>query len=71
MAYYTRTSAPARPAVVPGLLSLIWIGVGLVVAATHHYFQNADTWQRIVSAALAVVLWPLVLLGIDLQIHVH
>src|ERR671935_83439 len=32
MAYFTRSYAPARGVRVPGLLSLVWIGVGLVVA---------------------------------------
>jgi hypothetical protein len=52
----------------PSLLFLVWIGIGLVVAATHDYFEDLDTVRRILSALLAVVLWPLVLLGIDLHI---
>jgi hypothetical protein len=51
------------------LLGLIWIGIGIAVAATHHYFNHLSTWQRILSALLAILLWPLVLLGIDLHIH--
>ena len=52
----------------PGLLGLIYIGIGLVVASTHHYFRHLDTLKQILSAVLAVILWPLVLLGIDLHI---
>lgn len=52
-----------------GLLPTVWIVVGVIVAATHHYFQHADTARLVGSAILAVVLWPLVLLGIDLHIH--
>ena len=52
----------------PSLLFLIYIGVGLVVAATHHYFQHLGSVRSILSAILAVVLWPLVLLGINLHI---
>lgn len=52
----------------PSLLFLIWIGVGLVVAATNDYFDNLGTIRLIISAILAVLLWPLVLLGIDLHI---
>jgi hypothetical protein len=51
------------------LLGLVYLIVGIVVAATHDYFKNADTLKRIVSAILAVVLWPLVLLGVNLHIH--
>ena len=47
---------------------LIYIGVGLVVAATHHYFAHLGSLRAIISAILAVVLWPLVLLGINLHI---
>ena len=52
----------------PSLLVLIYVGVGLVVAATHDYFQHLGSLRSIVSAVLAVVLWPLVLLGINLHI---
>jgi hypothetical protein len=52
----------------PSLLFLIYIAVGVAVAATHHYFRNVDTIRSVVSAALAIVLWPLILLGIDLHI---
>ena len=50
------------------LLILVWVGIGIAVATTHDYFENLETWRRIVSALLAIALWPLVLLGIDLHI---
>ena len=49
-------------------LFLVWLIVGVAIAATHHYFSHLNTLRQIVSAALAVLLWPLVLLGIDLHI---
>ena len=52
-----------------GLIPLIWLVVGAVVAATHHYFEHLDSARLIGSAILAVLLWPLLLLGIDLHIH--
>ena len=51
------------------LLGLIWIGVGIAIAWTHDYFDHLSTWRQILSALLAIVLWPLVLLGISLHIH--
>jgi hypothetical protein len=39
-----------------------------VVASSHHYFKHVDTLKPIVSAVLAVILWPLLLLGINLHI---
>ena len=53
----------------PSLLTTIYLIVGVVVAATHHYFVNVDTIKEIVSAILAVVLWPLLLIGINLHVH--
>jgi hypothetical protein len=50
-------------------LGLIYLVVGAIVAATHDYFENVDTLKRFLSAVLAVVLWPLILIGIDLHIH--
>lgn len=52
-----------------GLLPLVWLVVGVIVAATHHYFQHVDTIRQVGSAILAVLLWPLLFLGIDLHIH--
>ena len=49
-------------------LGLVWIVVGVAVAAQKHYFKDLDTVRLVVSAILAVVLWPLLLLGIDLHI---
>jgi hypothetical protein len=51
------------------VLLLLYIGVGIAIAWTHHYFRHLGTWRQILSALLAIVLWPLVLLGIDLHIH--
>jgi hypothetical protein len=50
-------------------LGLIYLVIGVVIAATHDYFKNFDTVQRVISALLAVLLWPLVLLGVDLHIN--
>lgn len=51
------------------LLGLVYLVIGIVVAATNDYFKNIDTVNRILSAVLAVLLWPLVLLGVDLHIR--
>ncbi len=50
-------------------LALIYVIVGVAVAASYDYFENLDTIRRFASALLAVLLWPLVLLGIDLHIR--
>jgi hypothetical protein len=50
-------------------VGVIYLVVGAVVAATHDYFESIDTLKRFLSAVLAVVLWPLILIGIDLHVH--
>ncbi len=52
----------------PSLVTIVWIVVGVAIAASKSYFDNLDTAKRILSAVLAVVLWPLLLLGIDLHV---
>ena len=50
------------------LVLAVYVGVGLVVAATHHYFSGVHGWRGVFSAILAVVLWPLVFLKVNLHI---
>jgi hypothetical protein len=51
-----------------GIISIVYIVAGIVVANSHHYFANLHSLMGILSAVLAVVLWPLVLLGVDLHL---
>ena len=51
-----------------GIVSLVYLVVGVIVAASHHYFAHASTLKPLLSALLAIVLWPLLLLGINLHI---
>ena len=53
----------------PSFIGLVYIVVGVAVAAQKHYFKDLDTIRLIASAILAIVLWPLLLLGIDLHIR--
>ena len=50
------------------ILFLVYLGVGLVIAANHHYFSHLTSAKPIISAVLAVLLWPLVLFGVNLHI---
>ena len=50
-------------------LFVIYIIVGVIVAAGHHYFEHLDTVRPIASAVLAVLLWPLVLLGVSFHLN--
>jgi hypothetical protein len=51
------------------LIGIVYLVVGLVVASGHAFLANLTAVMPIVSAALAVVLWPLVLLGVNLHLH--
>jgi hypothetical protein len=51
------------------LIALIWVIVGVAVAAQKHYLDHFGTWRLVLSAILAIILWPLLLLGINLHIH--
>ena len=44
--------------------AVMWIVVGLVVAANHDFLDDLGSLERILSAILAVAVWPLVLLDI-------
>ena len=50
------------------LLGLIYVAIGVFIAVSKDYLENLDTFKRVVSAALAILLWPLLLLGVDLHI---
>ena len=52
----------------PSFFVMAWIVVGVVVAATNDYFDHLDTAGAIASAIVAIVLWPLLLLGFDIRI---
>ena len=49
------------------LLFVVWVLVGIVVALQRGYITVA-LLRLILSALLAVLLWPLVLLGIDMRL---
>jgi hypothetical protein len=49
-------------------LFLIYLVIGVVVAYAEDYLENVDRTKRLLSAILAVVLWPLILIGFDVKI---
>jgi hypothetical protein len=52
-----------------GLMPVVWIVVGVVVAAIYDYFDSLGTTGKVLTAIVAVVLWPLLLLGFDISIQ--
>ena len=51
------------------LIAIAYLIVGLIVAANENYLRDLENARQIISAILAIVLWPLVLLGVDLHIR--
>lgn len=49
-------------------LFILYLVIGLLVANDHNYFRNLNDLESIVSAILAVFLWPLVVFGVNLRI---
>lgn len=50
------------------ILPLIYVVIGVVIAQQHHYLAHLHTFSQVLSAALAIGLWPLVLLGTNLHV---
>jgi hypothetical protein len=48
---------------------LLYLVAGGIVAATHHYWDRLGAIKPVLSAILATLLWPLLLVGINLHIH--
>jgi hypothetical protein len=46
-----------------GLPAIVYLVIGAFVAQGHHYFKHVHGLDGGLSAALGVVLWPLVLFG--------
>jgi hypothetical protein len=49
-------------------LGLVYLVIGVVVAAVNDYFDNMDTLKRVLEALIAVLIWPLILLGVEIDI---
>lgn len=47
---------------------VIYLVLGVIVAASQNYFDHLSTLGRLLSALFAVMLWPLLLFGIDIRI---
>lgn len=51
------------------LLIVAYIVVGIIIAANRKYLTSLDSIREIISAVLAIALWPLVLLGVNVRIR--
>lgn len=51
-----------------GLPGIVYLVVGIIVASAHHYFAHVNALHQVIAAVIAVVLWPLVLLGVGFHV---
>jgi hypothetical protein len=51
------------------ILGVIYLVIGVLVASSNDYLERLGTIRAVISAILAIVLWPLILLGFDLDIR--
>jgi hypothetical protein len=50
------------------LLLVVYLVIGVVVAYAENYLDNVERTKQLISAILAILLWPLVLVGFDVQV---
>lgn len=48
---------------------IVYLVLGLLVAASQNYFDHLSTLGRLLSAIIAVIILPLLLFGIDVRIN--
>ena len=52
----------------PSLVTIVWLVIGVAVAASKDYLDSLGTVGRVLTAIAAVILWPLLLFGFDVRI---
>jgi hypothetical protein len=51
-----------------GLIIALYLIVGIIVAIARGYFQNVGNVNSVLELLIAIVVWPLVLFGVDINI---
>jgi hypothetical protein len=50
------------------LIALIYLVIGVLVAAARNYFERLDNVRGIVSLLIAILVWPVVVFDVDVRI---
>ncbi|MGA2012469.1 MAG: hypothetical protein ABSH51_18345 [Solirubrobacteraceae bacterium] len=50
------------------LASVAYVLLGVLIASQHGYYTDLGTVSQVLSAVVATVLWPLILLGANLHL---
>jgi hypothetical protein len=64
-----RYAATYAPRIGVSRLLALYLIIGGIVAATHHYWAHLHTLQGWGSALVSTVSWPLILFGVNLHVH--
>lgn len=51
-----------------GIPAIVYLVIGAFVAQGHNYFRNTSDLDRVITAALGVVLWPFLLFGVHFHV---
>jgi hypothetical protein len=54
---------------VRSLASIAYVVFGVLVASQHDYYAHLATVSQVLTAIVATVLWPLILLGANLHLN--
>jgi hypothetical protein len=47
----------------------LYLIIGVVVAAVKNYFDDVGTLRALLEALIAILIWPLVVLGVDVNVR--
>jgi hypothetical protein len=47
----------------------LYLIVGVVVAAFKDYFDNLESLKAVLELLIAILIWPLVLVGVDINVR--
>lgn len=52
----------------PSFIGILYLIIGIIVAANHGYLSSLNSLSNILSALLAILLWPALLVGANLHL---
>jgi ABC-type Na+ efflux pump permease subunit len=53
----------------PVFIPLLYLVIGVIVAAVYDYFNNLETAGQILTLITAVIMWPFLLFGFEINIQ--
>lgn len=51
------------------LVGIAYLVIGIIVAADRNYFDHVGNVDNVASAILAILVWPLLLFGVDITLR--